>query len=181
MLSCLLSSLQYMLTLDDIHAPQLNKLADPTRSDVSEPRLDDEIQLLIKSPDDSAVCEEARLVWATCYGAPRSSPAAPRLDTGKRKLENPAGAASEAGFLRRRRSDVAIAANGLDGDQCMQPAERAVGEDGWEASHEAEKTFQLAKRRVRLYECMGEGGVLPSEIEDGVITMMHTTVLNPKP
>ena len=118
-----------------------------------------------RSPDDDVVCEEARDVWACVYGAPRSSPAAPRLDTGKRKQENPS---SEAGFLRRRRAAVAVGADGLDGGQCWQPAPRAVGADGWEASHEAEKDFQLAKRRVRLFECIEEGGALPEELEDGV-------------
>ena len=39
-----------------------------------------------------------------------------------------------------------------------------VGNDGWEASHEKEKTFQLTKRRVRFLEAMGEGAILDCEL-----------------
>jgi hypothetical protein len=138
------------------------------RADIGEDRLDDEVQLVSLDPGDSSIFEEARHVWASCYGAPRASPTKPRLDTGKRKREDPC---SEAGFLRNRRSSVLAAAACVDGDVAL-PHERTVGEQGWEASHQAEIEFQLSKRRVRLLECIEEGGVLPSEVTPE-ITLEH--------
>lgn len=102
-----------------------------SRGDVSERRLDDEAVVLMQSPDDARICDEARLRWTRTNGAPREPSVGYRMDKGSLRKANPH---SEASFLKRRRLEVGAyaAASVADGAACAVPAARTVGELGWE-------------------------------------------------
>ena len=109
-----------------------------SRGSVSEARTDDEAQLFFSDSleADAALCRAARTAWANNFGAPRQSPLV-RLDTGKRKAEDPF---SEATFLKRRRESVesGAASNPAAGSSPAAPKDRVVGIGDWQDSHDKE-------------------------------------------
>ena len=136
-----------------------------SRGSVSEARTDDEAQLFFSDSleADAALCRAARTAWANNCGAPRQSPLV-RLDTGKRKAEDPF---SEATFLKRRRESVesGAASNPAAGSSPAAPKDRVVGIGDWQDSHDKE-TFQENKRRLRYLEAIKEGTIDPATITD---------------
>ncbi len=115
--------------------------------------MDDEVQLIgdnLGPAEDYDLCKNARALRGQHFGEPRSSPAAPRIDTGKRKREDPN---SEATFPRKRRVDVAAAAADHVDDVAVQSIRTVDDEHGSRENHEREgvsaRQASRAASRVR--------------------------------
>ncbi|CAE7278036.1 unnamed protein product [Symbiodinium microadriaticum] len=142
------------------------------RADVSEPRLDDEVQLISLCqqsrgkaralPKHQKLIESARLLWSQEFGAPRERrPLAPHEKGLRKRLTD---GNSEAAFLKKRRLEVAEAAREVDRTAACTPVPQVVGRGGWEESHETEKKFLENKFRARFLQAIREGAVPWSDL-----------------
>lgn len=142
------------------------------RGDVSESRLDDEVQLLdlnqfskgrpMALPKHKELIEAARVLWTEHFGPPRHREKLPEHLKGKRKL--PETNDTEAAFLRKRRREVDASAKSVSVTEDVNPVLGNVGQNGWSEKHEKEKHFLEAKLQEQAMRAIAEGAIPWSEI-----------------
>ena len=154
------------------------------RGDVSEHRLDDEVQLLslasgvgrgraMALPKHSDLIESARELWTEQFGPPRNRERLPQHLLGqKRRASNDS---SEASFLKKRRRDVEAGAGaaGIDAKTASTVAPRAVGQDGWLQAQEEERRFTQDKTKARFFEAVREGAVPYEKLSQRLKDLYH--------
>ncbi|CAE7194252.1 unnamed protein product [Symbiodinium necroappetens] len=139
------------------------------RADVSETRVDDQMQLLSLCrttgrgraralPKHENLIESARVLWTSHFGLPRNRQRVPEHLRGRKRSAS--SDSTETSFLKRRRSEVEQGAAGVDSKDAFAAAERQVGVHGWQQSHEDERRFLQLKQKGRF--CMAvRDGALP--------------------
>ena len=118
--------------------------------------------------DEATLIKKARLVWAFCYGLPRTSERSVRIDKGlKRKLSHDihGDPTSEIGFLRKRRQVTHEALDAVGTNATAAASSSLPLPLSWTSKHEAELQFQRAKVHRRKVEAATDNLLLRGEAD----------------
>lgn len=154
----------------------------PSRGDVGENRIDDELQLISLEgssrgrrkalPKHQSLIREAQTLWVDYFGAARER--GPKQEPAPGRKRRAVNEDSETAWLKRRREAVGHgAASSLSSTTADPGPAQAVGVNLWTQDHAKEMKFLTTKEAGKYMQAIGEGAVDWDSLDEEVKKMYY--------